>query len=478
MPSDKTKKPARRSKLGEPKRVTLRSYQVGFGDCFLLSIEYPKATRHVLIDFGSTALKKGAPDDQLVRIANDIAGRCKHGKEPLAVVATHRHKDHVSGFDPGAKGQLAGAIIRACKPTLVSQPWTEDPAAARDAESATGSSAGRNGRHAARLRGFTQRLLGMQRVGALAVSEVAALPDKNKLAARIRFLGDDALGNRAAVENLMTMSKQKEYLRFGSRTKLTGHLPGVKVDVLGPPDLKQTDAIRTQRKTDEDEFWHLLGIAGAASAASASGEAIHTPPKSPFAPAYQLDRAALPPSVRWFVRRADRQRTNELLQIVRVLDKAMNNTSLILLFQIAGLSLLFPGDAQIENWQYALRDAPNANAVRKALAKVRVYKVGHHGSLNATPQSLWELFAHRDTDPKGHDRLTSVMSTMPGKHGDSRRHTEVPRGTLVEALDDETNLVRTDKLKKNDLFSETSWRRSRSKWAREDDASPRHRTPS
>jgi len=37
-----------------PKSLTIRTYQVGFGDCFLLSFEYPTEKKHVLIDFGST----------------------------------------------------------------------------------------------------------------------------------------------------------------------------------------------------------------------------------------------------------------------------------------------------------------------------------------------------------------------------------------------------------------------------------------
>ena len=38
-----------------PSSVTLFTYQVGFGDCFLLRFSYPDRDRHVLIDFGSTA---------------------------------------------------------------------------------------------------------------------------------------------------------------------------------------------------------------------------------------------------------------------------------------------------------------------------------------------------------------------------------------------------------------------------------------
>ena len=56
----------------------------------------------------------------------------------------------------------------------------------------------------------------------------------------------------------------------------------------------------------------------------------------------------------------DRMSAEELLAIVRSVDDALNNTSLILLFDIEGKKLLFPGDAQVENWRYALFQAPNA----------------------------------------------------------------------------------------------------------------------
>ena len=65
---------------------------------------------------------------------------------------------------------------------------------------------------------------------------------------------------------------------------------------------------------------------------------------------------------------------------VRAMDDALNNTSVILLFEFGTRKLLFPGDAQIENWSYAL----SRKADLAMLADTDVYKVGHHGSHNAT----------------------------------------------------------------------------------------------
>ena len=43
------------------------------------------------------------------------------------MVATHRHKDHISGFETKKGGKGTGDVIRSLRPSLVVQPWTEDP---------------------------------------------------------------------------------------------------------------------------------------------------------------------------------------------------------------------------------------------------------------------------------------------------------------------------------------------------------------
>jgi hypothetical protein len=81
--------------------------------------------------FGSFPKPKGARKGFMEQIAQDITTRCQGGR--LAVVATHRHADHINGFTTSAGGTASGDIIRALKPDVVIQPWTEHPDAARDA---------------------------------------------------------------------------------------------------------------------------------------------------------------------------------------------------------------------------------------------------------------------------------------------------------------------------------------------------------
>jgi hypothetical protein len=422
----------------KPASVEIRAFQVGFGDCFLLSFVYSALDkRHVLIDFGTTELpgrgrpKKAAKaSDHMPTIAAEIARLC--GNQRLtAVVATHRHADHISGFGTETRTGKSGEIIKALRPKVVLQPWTEDPAAKRDAtEATTGSARSR--------KSFVAGLAAMHDVARMVFELAEQRPTwlSAEMTRELRFLGMENIANESAVLNLIAMGKQKGakavWARHGSSSGLARLLPGVKVHVLGPPDLKQSEKIRKMRSTDPDEFWHLLAGASAA-------------PGNPIAHGLGRRSAArgamLPREARWFRDRLDRMRGEQLLEIVRTLDQQMNNTSVILLFEVFGKKLLFPGDAQLENWSYALEDAPDAKKTRALLADVDVYKVGHHGSLNATPKEmLWKGFSKR----KG--KLQTLLSTLPGKHGKTRNNTEVPRRPLLEILQAESTLFNTDDL--------------------------------
>jgi hypothetical protein len=424
----------------QPTSVEIRAYQVGFGDCFLLSFIYGESDkRHVLIDFGTTGLpKRGTKTVKAAQhmplVAQDIARVCGDGRL-TAVVATHRHEDHISGYGTDDATGKSGEIIRSLAPRVVLQPWTEDPNAARDATKATRDSS-------RSPKSFTAGLRDKQAIAKMIFDLAASRPAwmSASIQRELAFLGMENIANVSAVRNLIAMGEAKGakavWAHHGSRSGLERLLPGVKVHVLGPPDLTQTESIRKQRQTDPDQFWHLLaGTTADAANPFASGLR--------RASATRKMTATVPVEGRWFRNRLQSLRGSQLLEIVRSLDDEMNNTSLILLFEVFGKKLLFPGDAQIENWSYALSEAPDAAKTRALLAGVDVYKVGHHGSLNATPRKLlWEAFTKRGPDK----RLKTVLSTLPGKHGKVANKTEVPRRTLLAALRSETDLASTDDL--------------------------------
>jgi len=112
--TDNGKKDGQTKEQPAPSKLTLRSYQVGFGDCYMLSFHYTDKQRHVLIDFGSTGRPKNADKDLMMNVARQVHAHCKGELDVL--VATHRHQDHISGFatSHSAGKQDTGDIIRSC----------------------------------------------------------------------------------------------------------------------------------------------------------------------------------------------------------------------------------------------------------------------------------------------------------------------------------------------------------------------------
>ncbi len=390
-------------------------YNMGFGDCFLLSFTYPRKAkkRHLLIDFGSTSKPVGKKTLSTAEIADDIA--LESGGKLHGIVATHRHRDHMSGFTTNEKGDGPGDVIRKLAPNVVVQPWTEAPDAPRDATAPRPSSE----------TAFTNGLLSAHAVAEALFHEATTSKRLSARAAKqIAFIGEDNIKNKSAIENLATMAPN-EYLHAGMRARgLERAFPGVGFDVLGPATPEQHPDIVKQRATNASEYWFQQARASAATREGGLG--------------FAVAKGGAPPRLRWIMRQMDGARSQQLLGIVRALDSAMNNTSLILLMKVGGTRLLFPGDAQGESWAYVLHGkSAKAAKMRDELAQVNVYKVGHHGSLNATPKTLWNGFKNRSGKA-----LVTAMSTKAGVHGESE-NTKVPRTTLVKALREESTLSAT-----------------------------------
>lgn len=108
-------------------------------------------------------------------------------------------------------------------------------------------------------------------------------------------------------------------------------------------------------------------------------------------------------------RRQDYRRIDDMTEIAQgglalKLDSNTNNTSLVLAFELPDRStMIFAADAQVGNWlswekvefrERRTRDKVEVTAAQ-LLARARLYKVGHHGSHNATLKAKGlELMTH------------------------------------------------------------------------------------
>jgi hypothetical protein len=80
-------------------------------------------------------------------------------------------------------------------------------------------------------------------------------------------------------------------------------------------------------------------------------------------------------------------------------------------------------------------------ASKELLQTIDFYKVGHHGSTNATPIQAVEAAVAR---PKSNSGFVSMCSTEDRVYGNSKKGTEVPRIPLMDVLRDGSCLVRSD----------------------------------
>jgi hypothetical protein len=436
---------------GDPTGVTVRMYQVGFGDCFLLSVRYgPAEERHVLIDFGQKSgvrRRIGQPamgSKALTAVARDIADRV--GDAGLAgIVVSHRHEDHVSGFGVDE----AAGIIADLKPRAVLRSWTEDPKAPVDKSKAAPPSH----RYMAGL-GAANDMAAMLATAPFALQRTAAGRELRRLAAA-------QIPNAAAIAALDAMGGpanggQSEFLAAAgpgeapTTTALAGLLPGVRIDVLGPPRPEVWPDIARQREDDPDYWIAMHGSLGSPlwttdPAAADDADDADDEDDGTSTAIEQLVEAG---PARWLVERLRNQQARSLLRIVRWLDRSLNNTSVILLFTIGERRLLFPGDAQIENWLYAIEAHPEHERIWDDLGRLDLYKVGHHGSRNATPKRLYRHWRQERRDTG----MVSLMSTLKDVYGETDG-TRVPNGRLVTALKRKPFvLLSTEQLAEGALF--------------------------
>lgn len=340
--------------------ISIRMYEVGWGDCFLLRFAYARGLhRHVLIDFGTTASSLAEERERLMPVAADIRERC--GGKLDAVVATHRHRDHIGGFTALKRSIAPGNVIAALKPELVLQPWTENPRRRDGTVKALAS---------------IERFLHFLPKALDGVGGEFSASERSQIVA----MAQQNYPNRQAVESLSRLGRKRIYAKAGARTGLNALLPGFSARVLAPapPGVSAWPALLDDRLS---ETWRRLSFAG-------PRWGIDDGLRSPLFPdAHHWHPAMAPPGMRWFISQMNRLRADEVMRLARAAHREINNSSLVLLIQGFGHSLLFPGDLELDGWASAL----HSEKLRNELRAVTVYKASHHGAGNGTPRSVWDL---------------------------------------------------------------------------------------
>ncbi|MDX0439617.1 hypothetical protein FB009_1263 [Sinorhizobium medicae] len=387
--------------------IDIRCYCHGLGDCMLLKLPKPDGTPfRMLIDCGIHSAASGGAA-KMRDIAADILKETEGWLDVLVI--THEHWDHLSGF------LQAADLFAGLKVGEVWFSWAEDP---NDAD----------GRKLDRFKADAASTL------ASSALRLNAAPGMSEMARGLNSLlgfifGLEGEKVRMAREAARKMSSVVRHLEPGRLAPLP-QVPGIRVYVLGPPRdpkllgtediLSETYAIGPSALSvapianglslnegtlsiDDDPAAPFDGTVGSSLSAMRQGVWPEDPAAASlfwgcyFGPA-KVSRADGDQA--W--RRIDYDWLASSVDLALQLDSRTNNTSLVLAFEFVetGRVLLFAADAQIGNWlswekvNFPADGNRPAKTADDLLRRTVFYKVGHHGSRNATRAAALEKMDH------------------------------------------------------------------------------------
>lgn len=382
--------------MPDQSHVTVRMYNVGFGDAFLLLFPQADRPRRVLIDCGVHSMGPGPRPMKTVvgQIVDDVTDGDGIPRIDV-VVCTHRHQDHVSGFQNALWGRVQVGEVW--------MPWTEHPTDKR----------ARRIREAQSTRAQSL-VLALSRLGA-ADGTLAMARNSLTNAPAMRTLHKGFLGVRE--RRFLPTAKKSE------RSFSTRRLPGIEIHVLGP---SRKDSVIQEMEPDKGESYLQFLLSQAGSSSRRVRPFLEEWVMSARNYRRAFGHLDFTDRHRWALEKIGEGTEFDL---AAKLEKAVNGTSLMLMFVVGRAHLLFSGDAQWGTWTAALAD-PEWKAL---LAKTTFYKVGHHASHNATPPGF--------VDGLLSARFSAMASTRPMK-----KWPDIPRKPLLKALRQKSNrVVRSDR---------------------------------
>ena len=360
-------------------RAKIRMYRQGLGDCFLVSLKRSgnAPDYKILIDCGVIL---GTPDPTTVmtKVVDDIVA-VTHGEVDL-LLATHEHWDHLSGFIQAA------ASFERLKVGQVWLAWTEDPADPL-AEQLRGER--KNAIAALQIAANTLRMSGSD----------AAVDGSDTISDMLGFFGVAGSGTTGEALNKVKNMASVRYCRPTDRPVELGD-PSARIYVLGPPP--EAKLIRRTLPGKNSPEAYGLAMDGSGVLPLDVQESLESEDDDPpFGPIYTIPMAIArgmeffrnyywgpsdnaPP---W--RSIGTEWLDSASDLALALDSATNNTSLVIAIEISGTDvLLFVADAQVGNWESWQELSWQVDGKKVTgpdlLARTIFYKVGHHGSHNAT----------------------------------------------------------------------------------------------
>lgn len=456
---------ARRSAKG----LKVRMYRVGFGDFFLVTVPTSRGNKFILIDCGVFKGTSGTGDIGSIVAAVDDMYKTTKGKLAL-VIMTHRHADHIAGFSKADFSKFTAS--------LVWMPYWEQFNADKSKKSSAKNFAATGNQDVAAAQTSEQDdeneafnlQLDIQSLASNLAMQFGSRTDpeaKEALAQLGNATGIEDFsvaatgakkgggGNAKALDTLKIQlgenGKRVRYYAAGDDPELPDELTGLKATILGPPP-KKAKAFLALTDLKKGVGQYLDSIEDG----DEGRKAIKPFPQEWFA---DLATDYKPKDLRGYdidydaaARAVENSQPDMLAAAAAKIETFLNNQSLVVLFEFGGKKLLFAGDAQAGNWEYWLfkmsepiKDPTKAGDIveesKELLQTIDFYKVGHHGSTNATPIQMVETAIAR---PAGSTGFVSMCSTEDDVYGNKKKGTEVPRTLLMEALDKDSCLVRSD----------------------------------
>ncbi|GAA0303552.1 hypothetical protein GCM10009087_11750 [Sphingomonas oligophenolica] len=378
--------------------VLLNLFCHGLGDCHLLGLPATAGGRvWMLIDCGLHGSTKGGSDR--MRIVKEALRRELGDKEIAVVALTHEHWDHNSGFHP-TRGVIAAGAPPVGEVWLA---WTEDAACPLG-----GQLDKYKGQAFAALDASEKRIAAVDSLRPLSRAWDALLgfyrqpvDDNGPTSGDFALKGEVTRTARDAAASLAA-PKPPRYLHPGDVLTIPG-VDAVRCYVLAPPrDTKLLGLLDSVADTFSAASGQspVLGALANALAVNAGSLTIDEDEASPFDGSEGMSLSKAKDEVAFlrehYSNEPDRMIEHDWLvgatDLALQLDAKTNNTSLVLALEIVatGHVLLFAADAQVGNWQswakVEFKAVPGRPGTTGAdlLARTVFYKVGHHGSRNAT----------------------------------------------------------------------------------------------